>query len=214
MCYRHPQALPSLFEVWSEIIELFQPKYFHIWLDEITLYPEQQWGVCERCRGTPAPELMGEALTKISSWLTAQGIQPCMWRDQFLDPQQFSGLPYCYGATTWEALDLILKDVVIFDWHYGSEKDYPSIDYFLGKGFPVLGCPSTYSPANWENLSRYCRARRDNPLMLGMHQTAWMMVMRRKDYDQSEPPSLGFYDDEAVQAGVRQAGRVFWRVPQ
>jgi len=212
ICYRHPKALPLLFEVWTEIIELFKPKYFHMWLDEVTLYEGQQYGVCERCRGTPAPELMAEGVTRMAKWLAGQGVQPCTWGDQYLDPEQFKGkLDATFGRSTWQALDHIPKDVIIFDWHYKPLKDYPSVDYFLDKGFQVVGCPSTYHRANWEGFARYCLERRDNPRLLGMHQTAWVMVMRRKDYHRPEKPKLGFYDDAAVQVGVREAGLRFWR---
>lgn len=44
-----------------------------------------------------------------------------------------------------DILDLIPKDVIIVDWHYGANKRYPSTDIFKEAGFQFLVSPSVWN---------------------------------------------------------------------
>ena len=58
------------------------------------------------------------------------------------------------GYSEWEAakngtqsaIDLIPKDIIVCDWHYGKQTNYASVPFLLGKGFrvwPPVGSPWT-----------------------------------------------------------------------
>jgi hypothetical protein len=67
-----------------------------------------------------------------------------MWGDRLLDSARFS-----YGK--WEAsetgshraIEQIPKDIIICDWHYERQSDYPSVRFFQEQGFRVV--PSTWT---------------------------------------------------------------------
>jgi hypothetical protein len=70
-----------------------------------------------------------------------KGYKLYMWGDRLIH-----GAKYGYGAWeasmngTWPAIDSIPKDIVICDWHYNVQQEYPSIPLFIEKGFDVLPC--------------------------------------------------------------------------
>jgi hypothetical protein len=66
---------------------------------------------------------------------------------------------------------MVPNDIVICDWHYEPWEDFPSVRFFLEKGFRVW-------PAGWnkeESVRRLIEvARRDaTPKMLGYMATTW-----------------------------------------
>ena len=98
-----------------------------------------------------------------------------MWGDRLLDAETT-------GYSRWEAsdndtagaVDLIPKDIVICDWHYGKRESYPSIAHFTGKGFRVW-------PAGWHDpeatraLMQAARADQSGRV-LGFLVTTWGKV--------------------------------------
>jgi hypothetical protein len=98
-----------------------------------------------------------------------------MWGDRLLDSKAL-------GYSEWEAsrngtqgaIDLIPKDIIMCDWHYLNQAEYPSVPLFLKKGFRVW-------PSGWQPLdgalafSRYSRQQK-NPKNLGYLCTTWGKV--------------------------------------
>jgi hypothetical protein len=72
------------------------------------------------------------------------------------------------------AIDLIPKDIIICDWHYGRRDSYESTPMFLQRGFRVW-------PASWRKpdaakaLIDYSRTF-NNPKMVGHLNTTWGAV--------------------------------------
>ena len=109
-----------------------------------------------------------------------------MWGDRLLDAKAL-------GYSRWEAatngtagaIDLIPKDIIVCDWHYGESTNYPSVPLLLAKGFRVW-------PSGWQPLeaakafSAYSR-RQKNPRLLGYLCTTWGKV---KIADAAEWPPL------------------------
>lgn len=89
------------------------------------------------------PALYARHMNRVYQLLKARGKRMMMWGDMLLQHP--------------EAMDLIPKDTVIMDWHYGAEHDYPSIAQFQEKGFEVIVCPA---------LSSWCRLFPDYDLAL------------------------------------------------
>ena len=95
-----------------------------------------------------------------------------IWGDRLLNAKAL-------GHSEWEAstngteraTELIPKDIIICDWHYGKRQNYPSVPFLLGKGFRVW-------PAGWQPLeaaiafSDFARAQSD-PRLLGYLCTTW-----------------------------------------
>jgi len=87
--------------------------------------------------------LYAQHMNRVHDLLKARGKRMMMWGDMLLQHP--------------EAMDLIPKDTIIMDWHYGPAHDYPSITQFREKGFEVFVVPA---------LSSWCRFFPDYDLAL------------------------------------------------
>jgi len=67
-------------------------------------------------------------IKRVQEILARYGRRPMMWGDMVLHHP--------------EAAELIPKDVVIMDWHYGAASHYPSIEFFKKAGFDLFTCPA------------------------------------------------------------------------
>jgi hypothetical protein len=97
-----------------------------------------------------------------------------IWGDRLLHAKAI-------GSGKWEAskngthgaIDLIPKDIVVCDWHYEKQTNYPSVPLLLEKGFRVW--PSGWQPLEatktYSDFSR--QQRKANPRLLGYLCTAW-----------------------------------------
>ncbi|MDH7568588.1 MAG: family 20 glycosylhydrolase, partial [Armatimonadota bacterium] len=145
-CPSNPAVYELEFDLFSEVIEVFQPKQFHIGHDEFTFVPV---GVCERCRGTSPADLLVRDVTTLHDWLTRRGLKVLMWGDTLLEDQY--GGPRYYN--TYLALPRIPRDIVIYDWHYRPDERFPSVKLFRNAGFEVVVC-GWFNPLNIQNLAR------------------------------------------------------------
>jgi hexosaminidase len=87
--------------------------------------------------------LYAQHMNRVHDLLKARGKRMMMWGDMLLQHP--------------DAMDLIPKDTIIMDWHYGPAHDYPSIAQFREKGFEVFVVPA---------LSSWCRLFPDYDLAL------------------------------------------------
>ena len=93
---------------------------------------------------------MADHIAGIAAFLKERGARSMIWHDMFVDakdPRWSDRDNRANGtAETAAALDLLPRDIVICDWQYQGnrqdvKKDYPTMEYFRGKGFDVCGCP-------------------------------------------------------------------------
>lgn len=167
-CPSHPDLNPLLFDLFDEVAEAFQSRAFHVGMDEVFIL-----GQCPRCRGQDNARLFARAVNDYHRHLVGRrGLEMQMWGDRLLDNATMR-----YGE--WEsstngtaaAIDLIPKDIVLCDWHYQKQTDFPSVRYLQEKGFRVW-------PAGWDsaenarNLAR-CALRHQSERMLGYLATTW-----------------------------------------
>jgi len=171
-CPLHPDVNPIIFALMDELIEAFEADAFHVGLDEVFLLADSR---CPRCAGRDPAELFARAVTDYHDHLVKKrGLTMLMWGDRLLDAK-------ATGYSDWEAsgpqsgtapaIDLLPRDIVMCDWHYGLRGSYPSVKFFQEKGFRVW-------PASW-NFAPAARAlfndsrREATPLLLGHLCTTW-----------------------------------------
>lgn len=192
ICPRHPNVKEVIFDLADELIDAFEADAIHVGLDEVF-----EIGLCPRCKGTPNSVLFAEWVKALHDhFVKEKGVEMLMWSDRLLDGEATG-----YGEweaslnNTWQNIDEIPKDIIMCDWHYGKRESYPSIPYFISKGFRVLACP-------WRELEatrafmEYVADKDDK--FLGVLQTSWCdsgMVAR---YLCDGDPSV---DDVAKQVG-------------
>jgi hypothetical protein len=169
-CPLHPDVNKFVFDLMDELIDAFQADAFHVGMDEVFLIGSE---FCPRCKGRSAAELFAKAVNDYHDHLVGQRhVEMLMWSDRFLD-----GKATGYGK--WEAsengtapaIDLVPKDIICCDWHYGKRAEYPSIPIFLAKGFRVW-------PGGWDKVDATealmaAEHKYNNDRMLGHMCTTW-----------------------------------------
>jgi hypothetical protein len=169
-CTQNPEVNKVVFALIDELIDAFDADAFHIGMDEIFLIGSEY---CPRCRGKDPAQLLAKAINDFHTHVVKEkNLELLLWGDRLLDSKSL-------GYSEWEAarngthpaVDLIPKDIIICDWHYGKQTQYPSVPFLTGKGFRVW-------PAGWQPVeaskafSAYAR-QQDSPLVLGYLCTTW-----------------------------------------
>lgn len=156
----------------DELVDAFQADAFHVGMDEVFFIADEH---CPRCHGEDPAKLFAQTVNDLHRHIVGERrLTMLMWGDRLLDARTMG-----YGR--WEsttngtapAVDLIPKDIIICDWHYRAQTNYPSLPFLLGKGFRVW--PSGFQPlAAARAFSEFSLAqRRDNPHVLGYLCTTW-----------------------------------------
>lgn len=180
-CTSNEDVYPIVYDLIDEITRAFSAKGIHIGLDEIFLIGED---ACPRCRHKDKAALLAAAINRLyRHCVTEKGLTLYMWGDRLIDgtdPATDYQNEYetSFNGTS-AAVDLIPKDIIICDWHYGPQAGYGSIDYFLEKGFSVL--PASYNDVDaTKALLEYSLKSSDNPRMLGHLYTNWGDITNAK----------------------------------
>lgn len=183
-CPQHPGVNPIIFDLFDELLEDFEADALHVGMDEVFLIGSEY---CPRCKGLNPAYLFARAVNDYYTHLVTQrGVEMLMWGDRLLDGEA-TGYGKWEAATngTHPAVDLIPKDIIQVDWHYTLRQDYPSVPFFIEKGFRVL-------PGGWREveathaLFQYAQAIQDEK-MLGHLFTTWGSV---KPGDLAEWPPI------------------------
>jgi len=173
-CPSHPDLHPILFSLMDELIEVCEADAFHVGMDEVFYLAESQ---CRRCRGRDKAELYAEEVTRLYNHLNEDKIEMWMWGDRFLDGKTTGlGMWSASMNVTARAIDLVPKDIMICDWHYGEAPPTPG--YFAIKGFNVLACPHTNSEVALAQLDHIMNVKEHSGGVIGsrikgVFQTSW-----------------------------------------
>ena len=137
LCTRHPEIRQVLEDVYTELIEVFTPKYFHFGLDEIrwqtlNLPPEKR---CPRCAGLDKRDLFVEHVRWLDGFARTHNLKMLMWADMIL-PEHNGGPPFSLADTVGK----LPQDIVMCDW---STTLAPlSLHDLQRRGFTVWKCNS------------------------------------------------------------------------
>jgi hypothetical protein len=166
----NPRVYEIVFPMLDELLDAFDADALHVGMDEVFLIGSEH---SPSTKGKDPAKVFAKAVNDLYAHLVKdKGVEMLMWGDRLIDSKVYE-----YGR--WEAsdygtaaaVDMIPKDIIICDWHYGQRDSYPSVPMFLEKGFRVL-------PAGWNKveatqaLIRYSAAL-DSPKMLGHLFTTW-----------------------------------------
>lgn len=169
-CPHHPDVHPLIFDLMDELVAAFETDAFHVGMDEVFTIASDN---CPRCQGKTPADVYAYTVTSLHEHIVKKrGWEMLMWGDRLLDAKTL-------GYSKWEAskngthgaADLIPKDIVVCDWHYEKQTNYPSIPYLLDKGFRVW--PTGWQPLEAaQALSRYSQSQ-TNPLVVGYLASVW-----------------------------------------
>lgn len=126
------EADEFLFNMLEEVIPLFESPYFNIGADE-------SWDVgLGSNRDLAAKEsvaaLHARHYNKVFQKVKEHGKKPLMYSDMLMNHP--------------EILSLIPKDVIVVDWHYNLNDNFPSVKQLTDSGFTVIVSPAVH---NWHN---------------------------------------------------------------
>lgn len=206
----NPKVNEIVFPMIDEILEAFNSDGVHLGMDEVFLLGHTK---SPSTKGMDPAFLYGKVVREFHDYFTKKNDkQIYIWGDRLIN-----GSKYGYGSWeaslngTWLAIDSIPKDIVICDWHYLPQKEYPSIDLFLDKGFKVL-------PTSWKDIDavkalvNYSYAKQDTN-MLGHMFSTWSEGVE-SDLSSYEPLVIGldkingekFHEAFIKGAGVNKNG--------
>jgi hypothetical protein len=183
-CPQHPGVNRIVFRLFDELIDVFEADALHVGMDEVFLIASEH---CPRCRGQSPSRLFAKAVNDYHEYLKKHGVEMLMWGDRLLGSKATGyGMWEASENQTHPAVDMIPRDIVLCDWHYTLREDYPSIPFFLEKGFLVL-------PSGWKDVDatkafiRFSQRFMNNERLLGYLCTTWGAV---KPGDLAEWPPI------------------------
>lgn len=178
-CPRHPEVHKVVFALVDEIMEVFEADAFHAGMDEVFYIGDPH---CPRCRGIDPSKLFADEVRLIRDHLKQKGHKLWIWGDRLLDGRTTGmGMWEASMNNTHRAIDMIPKDVVIWDWHYNRAE--PSPAYFAMKGFRVVSCSYKNAVVAEQQLKMVLQLRTSSSpelekRVLGIAQTVWSPASR------------------------------------
>ena len=119
-----------------------------------------------------------------------KGVEMLMWGDRLLKSPEYGSRFAASLVGTHPAIDMVPKDIIMCDWHYPLQDDYPSVRLFQEKGFRVL--PATYQYRDAALAFIRCSHRDATDRMLGFLFTYWsgggerlLEALKTEDADKS-----------------------------
>jgi hypothetical protein len=145
-CPLNPDVNSVIFDLFNELVDAFEATAFHVGMDEVFLIASEN---CPRCQGKNSAELFAKAVNDYYKYFSEKNVEMMMWGDRLIDTSSTHySLWEASANNTQAAIDIISKNIIICDWHYGNQTEYLSIPIFLQKGFRIL-------PASWNDSSAF-----------------------------------------------------------
>ncbi len=173
-CPLHPEVHKVLFDLIDELAEACEAKSFHVGMDEVFIIGDKD---CPRCGGKDPAKLFAGEVKVLHEHLKKIGCRMWMWGDRFIDGKK-TGIGKWSASEngTHPAIDMVPKDIIICDWHYG--KAYETPRFFAEKGFGVVACPWKNSSVALAQLKHIRSIGKDKDKAvagraLGMVETTW-----------------------------------------
>lgn len=189
-CPLHPGVHKVVFELVNEICDVFETDAFHAGMDEVFYIGDDK---CPRCKGRDKAELFANEVNTIRNFLAQKNRRLWIWGDRLIDGRN-TGIGLWEGSynNTHQAIDNIVRDVVIADWHYERPDQTPVI--FAYKGFDVVTCPWRNPEIAVKQLNDMLRFRNSvtadvKPHFQGMMQTVWSGASAFMDEFYGKKPS-------------------------
>ncbi len=175
VCPNHPGYYPLLFDLFDEVIKVFEPKRMHIGHDEC-----YSIALCPRCKDLDAAEIYADDVKHCKEFLKSRGVETMIWGEKLLEAKFKNGGPNCGGSeiSVWHApgngiktppmhrsINLVPTDLQIMHWYWGVNRDYEQ--RFVEKNFPMM----------FGNFEASCvpewKKRRQHPNLLGCSISNW-----------------------------------------
>ena len=150
----NPRVYEVLEPLLDELLDLFQPRFFHVGHDEVRAVNPFPGNDAGRELGFGALFLMDTL--RLHDYLASRGVRTVLWHDELL------------SADVSPLLSEFPKDMLVTVWNYRPAADYPDLERLQEADFEVLG--ATWSDP--EAITLFARDAAETGA-LGMVQTRW-----------------------------------------
>ncbi len=173
-CFSNPKTKQYLKDIFAELIDEFgNPPFIHFGGDEA-----YDRATCYLCRKKNHSQLFASVVNEFSQFVKEKGARAIIWHDTLLDandPRWAKQIVHG-DAVAQNGLKNFSKDIIIADWQYAKQTQFPTSLFFKENGFDVLAAP-------WNNkvgVYAFARCVRNNKLF-GFLPTTWDAQFRRLD---------------------------------
>ena len=128
-----------IFDLFDEVIALFQPRIINIGHDEY-----YSIGLCPECRKKSAPQIFADDITRIADYLRNKGVKTMIWGEKLLDSHFLDGVAIGgsdrnlpsgqHIPATFPAIDLVPRDLEILHWYWAIDRTFEQ--EYIRHGFP------------------------------------------------------------------------------
>ena len=128
-----------IFDLFDEVIALFQPRIINIGHDEY-----YSIGLCPECRKKSAPQIFADDITRIADYLRNKGVKTMIWGEKLLDSHFLDGVAIGgsdrnlpsgqHIPATFPAIDLVPQDLEILHWYWSIDRTFEQ--EYIRHGFP------------------------------------------------------------------------------
>ena len=118
-----------IFDLFDEVIALFQPRIINIGHDEY-----YSIGLCPECRKKSAPQIFADDITRIADYLRNKGVKTMIWGEKLLDSHFLDGVAIGgsdrnlpsgqHIPATFPAIDLVPRDLEILHWYWSIDRTF------------------------------------------------------------------------------------------
>ncbi|MBQ4110493.1 MAG: family 20 glycosylhydrolase [Clostridia bacterium] len=158
-CPSNPDTYKLVFDLFKEVIDVFNPQRMNIGHDEA-----YSVGICEKCRKKDAANIFADDIIKIHGFLEENNVKTMMWSDKLINCIDKTGVAWA-GAyreiknpstgeiaqiimPTHTAVDMIPGDIQIVHWYWSLEENTEK--EFKNKGlYTVFG---NFEPLRVKNI--------------------------------------------------------------
>lgn len=185
----NPDTYTFIFDVYQQALDLFQPRYFHIGHDEVTMRGRFPWR--SKDSGKTTTDLIIGDINTLHTWFKEKNVRVMMWGDMFLHADEATDAHFAPSLEeAKQRRSLLPKDVIITDWHYAAAKpeEYISIKLWNDLGFDTIGS-GWDNPVNIRNLAGACV----NEKATGYLQTTWAGFNFKIDNNEESWPQYWAY---------------------
>lgn len=172
-CPQNPEVNKVVFDLVDELVDAFKADAFHAGMDEVFLIASEH---CPRCKGGDPAKLFAKAVNDFHEHIVKKRkLEMFLWGDRFIDCTKTGDSEWeASDNKTYGAINLVPKDIVLCDWHYGKRNKYPSVDLLTEAGFRVW--PSSWKEVDAAEALASYSASLKNKMVIGHLVTTWGAV--------------------------------------
>ncbi|MBR4884832.1 MAG: family 20 glycosylhydrolase [Lentisphaeria bacterium] len=128
-CPANENYYKLIFDLFDEVIDLFNPRIINIGHDEY-----YSIGLCPKCCKKSAPQIFADDITRIANHLRNRGVKTMIWGEKLLDSHFLDGVAIGgsdrnlpsgqHIPATFPAIDLVPKDLEILHWYWAIDRTF------------------------------------------------------------------------------------------